>query len=180
MRDKYAASQIALHWLTFFFIALAYATMELRGFAQRGSWQGYAMIITHFSAGATVLVLMLIRLFLRMRFRSPAIIPPAPGWQTGVSHLVHTLIYALYIALPILGILSRYFRGRDWWLFGMTMPVANPPDFEFSDRVTEWHETLAPFGYWLIGLHAAAALFHHYFLKDNTLLRMMPKRNTPR
>jgi len=39
-----------------------------------------------------------------------------------------------------------------------------------------WHETLAPLGYWLIGLHAAAALFHHYLLKDNTLMRMMPAR----
>jgi cytochrome b561 len=38
----------------------------------------------------------------------------------------------------------------------------------------DWHETLAPLGYWLIGLHAVAALFHHYFLKDDTLRRMMP------
>ena len=29
----------------------------------------------------------------------------------------------------------------------------------------------------LIGLHALAALFHHYIVKDNTLLRMMPGRN---
>ncbi|MDI9769567.1 cytochrome b561, partial [Pantoea dispersa] len=29
---------------------------------------------------------------------------------------------------------------------------------------------------WLIGLHAAAALVHHYLIKDNTLLRMMPSR----
>lgn len=37
MREKYAASQITLHWLTFLLVALAYATIELRGFAQRGS-----------------------------------------------------------------------------------------------------------------------------------------------
>lgn len=55
MRDKFARAQIALHWLTFLLVVTAYATIELRGFAQRGSWQGYAMIITHFSAGATIL-----------------------------------------------------------------------------------------------------------------------------
>jgi cytochrome b561 len=54
------------------------------------------------------------------------------------------------------------------------MPVAAEPDFDLSDTLTDWHETLAPLGYWLIGLHVAAALFHHYALKDNTLLRMMP------
>ena len=32
-------------------------------------------------------------------------------------------------------------------------------------------------GYFLIGLHAAAALFHHYFIHDNTLRRMLPSRN---
>jgi cytochrome b561 len=32
-------------------------------------------------------------------------------------------------------------------------------------------------GYWLIGLHAAAALFHHYIVRDNTLRRMLPLRD---
>jgi cytochrome b561 len=32
-------------------------------------------------------------------------------------------------------------------------------------------------GYWLIGLHALAGIAHHYYYRDNTLLRMMPKRN---
>jgi len=32
-------------------------------------------------------------------------------------------------------------------------------------------------GYWLIGLHAAAALFHHYVVRDDTLRRMLPLRD---
>lgn len=176
MRDKFARAQIALHWLTFLLVVTAYATIELRGFAQRGSWQGYAMIITHFSAGATILVLMLVRLFLRTLHRTPPITPAPPRWQTGLAHLTHTLLYALFITLPILGLTSRYLKGREWWLFGISMPVAPEPDFDMADMLIGWHETLAPLGYWLIGLHAAAALFHHYLLKDNTLLRMMPAR----
>jgi cytochrome b561 len=31
-------------------------------------------------------------------------------------------------------------------------------------------------GYFLIGLHALAALFHHYVSRDNTLTRMLPGR----
>jgi cytochrome b561 len=42
-----------------------------------------------------------------------------------------------------------------------------------------WHKTLAAFGYWLIGLHAAAALFHHYLVKDNALVRMLPWLKKP-
>lgn len=174
MREKYAASQIVIHWLTFLLVALAYLTIEFRGLAQRGSWQGYAMIVTHFSAGFTVLLLMLTRLWLRLRHRSPAIEPRPAAWQTGLAHLTHTLIYALFITLPLLGIASRYLRGRDWWLFAIPMPVAAEPNFELADTLIDWHETLAPLGYWLIGLHALAALVHHYLLKDNTLRRMMP------
>jgi len=33
---------------------------------------------------------------------------------------------------------------------------------------------VATVGYYLVGLHAVAALFHHYFIKDDTLKRMMP------
>ena len=44
------------------------------------------------------------------------------------------------------------------------------------DMLKEYHETLAMFGYYVIALHALAALAHHYFFKDNTLLRMMPKK----
>ncbi|NIF22046.1 cytochrome b561 [Candidatus Pantoea multigeneris] len=174
--NKYASSQITLHWLTFLLVVVAYYTMEFRGFAQRGSTLGFTLIITHFSAGTTVLVLMLLRLVQRLRHRTPAIEPKPPAWQTGMAHLTHLAIYLLFIILPVLGLSSRYLRGRDWWLFGIQMPVASEPNFELVDSLVSWHETLATAGYWLIGLHAAAALFHHYVMKDNVLLRMMPSK----
>jgi cytochrome b561 len=45
-----------------------------------------------------------------------------------------------------------------------------------ADFIKEIHETGGTVGYFLIGAHAAAALFHHYFLHDNTLRRMLPSR----
>jgi cytochrome b561 len=38
----------------------------------------------------------------------------------------------------------------------------------------EIHEWGGVAGYWLIGLHAAAGVAHHYFWRDNTLTRMLP------
>jgi cytochrome b561 len=43
----------------------------------------------------------------------------------------------------------------------------------------ELHVTLATIGYVLIGLHGAAALFHHYVQRDNTLTRMKLSRRDP-
>ncbi|WP_313688262.1 cytochrome b561 [Pantoea sp.] len=176
MREKFAKSQIALHWLTVLLIAIAYTTIELRGLVPRGSWARNLMIMTHYSCGVSVWVLMLARGVLRHRHASPNILPPPPRWQQGLAHLMHLLLYALFLVLPILGVTSKYLNGRPWQLFGVVMPVSATPNFDLADSLISWHETLAPLGYWLIGLHAAAALLHHYVFKDNTLLRMMPAR----
>ena len=45
-----------------------------------------------------------------------------------------------------------------------------------SNLPPEIHEWLGVAGYWLIGLHAAAAVLHHYVLRDDTLRRMLPAR----
>ncbi|WP_277972150.1 cytochrome b561 [Pantoea agglomerans] len=174
MLKKYARSQILFHWLTVLLLIVAYATIELRGLADKGTWQRNAVIITHFSAGFCVLIFMVARIYLRSRKSTPSITPPVARWQTGISHLVHTLLYVLFIILPVLGLTSRYLRGKEWLLFGLNMPVATPPEPATASMLINWHETLAPLGYWLIGLHALAAIFHHYFLRDNTLRRMMP------
>jgi len=176
MNTKYAPSQILLHWLAFLLVVVAYCTMEFRDLAPRGSWQRMTMVISHFSAGSCVLAIMLSRIMLRVRHRSPGIVPKPPHWQTGIAHLLHLAMYLLFIALPTLGILSRFYLGKSWWIFGIPMPVSGNPDPDFADTLTDWHKTLAPYGYWLIGIHAVAALAHHYLFKDNTLLRMMPAR----
>ena len=49
-------------------------------------------------------------------------------------------------------------------------------DKALYDTIKEIHETIGTIGYYLIGLHAAAALAHHYLMHDNTLLRMLPRR----
>ncbi|MCU5775558.1 cytochrome b561 [Erwiniaceae bacterium BAC15a-03b] len=171
---KYAPSQITLHWLVVILLIVTYATIELRGFAERGSLLRSAMMATHFSCGTTILLLMLARIFLRYRHATPPIAPLPPLWQRGLAHLLHIIIYLLFISLPILGLSSRYLRGNDWVMFGLSMPVASPPNRELASQLIDLHETLAPLGYYLIALHSIAALFHHYLLKDNTLLRMMP------
>ncbi|MCV9878635.1 cytochrome b561 [Brenneria izbisi] len=176
MKGKFAPPQIALHWLVFLLLVVTYATIELRGFAERGSLLRTVMIVTHFSCGVLVLVLMLARLFLRARHTSPTITPTPPRWQSALATLTHIVIYLLFIVLPVLGVASRYYRGRDWMLFGIDMPTSAVPNLELARTLIDWHEILAPLGYWLIGLHTVAALFHHYVMKDNTLLRMMPAK----
>ncbi|WP_058910190.1 cytochrome b561 [Entomohabitans teleogrylli] len=172
MGNKFAPLQITLHWLVFILIVAAYCAMELRGLAPTG-WRPW-FNITHITCGLSVLVLMIARLALRLKYRTPEIVPRLSPMMTGLAHLGHTALYLLFIALPLLGFFIQYYRGREWGVFGVAMPFASVADEDLRETLTSWHELLANAGYFVIGLHALAALLHHYYWRDNTLLRMMP------
>ena len=174
MRDKYSGLQIGIHWLVFLLVIGAYAAMELRGFFPRSARPAINMI--HVSCGISIFVLMVARLIVRLKSPAPPIVPKPSPMMTGFAQLGHLVIYLLFIALPIIGMVMMYYRGNPWFAFGLTMPHAAESDFELVDNLKAWHELLANTGYFIIGLHALAALMHHYFWKDNTLLRMMPRK----
>ncbi|ELQ6226401.1 cytochrome b561 [Cronobacter turicensis] len=172
MRSKYTSLQITLHWLVFLLVVMAYAAMELRGLVPRPL--GRLFIWTHFSCGIAILALMVTRLLVRMKYPAPPIVPKPRAMYIGLSHLVHLVIYLMFIGLPLLGIVAKYYGGSDWYAFGISMPVAAEPDEDREMQLRAIHAFIANLSYFVIGLHAAAALVHHYFWKDNTLLRMMP------
>ncbi|MBJ3816765.1 cytochrome b561 [Shimwellia pseudoproteus] len=174
MRDKYSGLQIGIHWLVFLLVILAYCAMEFRGFFPRSYRPVFNMV--HISCGSGILILMVARLVVRLKRPAPPIVPKPSPMMTGFAHLGHLAIYLLFIALPVIGMVMMYYRGRPWYPWGIAMPHAAEADFDVADMLKGYHVLLANLGYWLIGLHAAAALAHHYFWHDNTLLRMMPKK----
>ncbi|MEO3988790.1 cytochrome b561 [Pseudocitrobacter cyperus] len=174
MREKYSGLQIGIHWLVFLLVIIAYCAMEFRGFFPRSARPVINMI--HVSCGISILLLMVARLLIRLKRPAPPIVPKPKPMMTGFAHLGHLAIYLLFIALPIIGLVMMYNRGNPWYAFGLTMPYAAESNFDIVDTMKEYHSLLANIGYWLIGLHALAALAHHYVWKDNTLLRMMPRK----
>lgn len=61
--------------------------------------------------------------------------------MTGLAHLGHLVIYLLFIALPVIGLVMMYNRGNPWFAFGLTMPYASEANFERVDSLKSWHET---------------------------------------
>jgi len=57
------------------------------------------------------------------------------------------------------------------------LPAFVSKNKDLADLIKEIHGICGTVGYFLIGFHALAALFHHYFLRDNTLLRILPTFN---
>lgn len=58
--------------------------------------------------------------------------------------------------------------------YGLSLPPLAVENEDLAELIEEIHEVVGILGYCLIALHAAAALFHHYIQKDNTLLRILP------
>ncbi|NKI74240.1 cytochrome b561 [Dickeya sp. CFBP 2040] len=174
MKTRYHSSQIVLHWLALVLVVATYAAMELRGFAPRGSNARLLMSTIHYSCGVSVWVLMVLRMVQRFRYPTPPISPQPDRLIVIISHAVHGFLYLIFLALPVLGVLGMYYRGADWSVFGIAMPIAAEPDDDIRHTLLSIHELIANAGYFLVGLHAVAALYHHYVVRDNTLLRMMP------
>lgn len=171
---RYAVSVIVLHWLVFLLMAGAYATMELRDLFPKGSPERVAMRLWHYGLGLAVLAAVLVRVLARASTRSPEIVPVPPLWQERVAKLAHVALYALMIALPMLGWLALSAEGRPITLAGVPLPMPIGPDKGWVKPLEKIHEILGQAGYALVGLHAAAALWHHHVMRDNTLALMWP------
>ena len=174
-RNRYGTSVIALHWLMLVLLAAVYACMELRGFAPKGSDLRANMKSLHFVLGLSVLALVVVRLCVRwVAGAAPPIEPPMPRWPALLARLMHVALYALMIAAPLLGWLALSTAGKPVNLFGFALPLLTGTNEALAHPLKDLHETLATAGYALIGLHAAAALLHHYVIHDNTFVRMLP------
>lgn len=174
---RFGGLTIALHWLMLLLIAAIYATIELRELFPRGSDPREAMKAWHFMLGLSVLAFLAVRLVARLAGPNPPIAPPPPRWQRAFAGLAHAALYLFMLAMPLLGWLALSADGKAISFFGLPVPPLVGPDEALAERMEELHELGGTIGYFLVGLHAAAALAHHYLFRDNTLTRMLPGRN---
>ena len=101
-----------------------------------------------------------------------------PAAETGLLHLVaeatHYGLYLLLLTVIALGIINAVVRGYN--LFDL-VSLPQIGDRAMRKPITHWHGLAANLLLALAGLHAAAALFHHYMLRDSVLARMIPARD---
>ena len=124
------------------------------------------------------LVLVWLRLAARRWGGTPPIEPAPTSGQARLAALAHGLLYGLMIALPLLGWLTLSAKAEEIPFFLLQLPALVEKSQAGAKWFKEFHEAGATIGYLLVGLHAAAALYHHYRIGDNTLARILPA--TPR
>jgi cytochrome b561 len=101
-------------------------------------------------------------------------LPPIDhGLLLVIARITHWLLYALLIIAVALGIANVWVRGDV--IFNMfQVPAYDPGNRALIHLIGGWHALAANAVLIVAGAHAAAALFHHYILRDATLRRMLP------
>jgi cytochrome b561 len=150
--------------------------VELHEFFPKGTDLRAACKSVHFQAGLMVFLLLWVRLYSTLTDRVPDISPAQPLGDQRKSKLVHVLLYLGMMVLPILGVLYLQAAEKPLTFLGMALPTLIGPDKELAHDLKEIHELIGNAMIVLIVLHAGAALWHHFKLRDNTLLRMLRPR----
>lgn len=163
---------IALHWLTVLLVTGQFATAWLMG---QGGPYAAQLFLVHRSEGVAIWGVVALRLLWRGAFADlppfPSGMPAAQQWAAKINEYA---LYALLLLQPVTGLGGLILRGRPVVLFLWRIPslfVANKP---LAHTVLGVHETGALILLGLIGLHAAAGLFHLIVRRDGVFGRMLP------
>lgn len=170
--SRYSTPTIVMHWLTVVVFIGIYAAINLADVFPKGSDTRQLVKNLHFSLGLLVFGLVWLRIVLRVLGGTPDIVPPLPNWQAKLAKLGHLALYALMVFMPLLGWAMLSASGKHIAFFGLDMPALIGENKSLGRTLKDLHELGGNLGYFLIGGHAAVALIHHYFTKDNTLRRM--------
>jgi cytochrome b561 len=168
--QPHSAAVRAIHWASALLVLAAWVVGSTMEEFPRGGGRELAMQV-HYSLGVLVLGFAVLRV---LRY---AVAPPprleGPAWQRFGATGMHVALVLLTVALPLSGLFDRWARGRAVTVFG-GMPLPAPFQVPGGRIWGEAHEVLANLLLAALALHVAAALWHHFVLRDGSLVRMLP------
>lgn len=171
--NTYGSVTRFLHWLVFLLvlimIPLGYFMVDVPDKALRGQ-----VINIHKVIGVSIFLLMLIRVLWAYNNVKPALPFQTPTWQRVIERLMHFLLYAGLIIMPLSGLVGAVAGGRPPHVgdINIVLPISQNKELaEFSFE--NIHNPLAIILIVLISIHILAALYHHFIKRDDVLRRML-------
>ena len=178
-RTRYGGVAQALHWLTAALVLAAFI-LGPGGSEQRVYSAAHDVDRPiHETIGLCVFALVLVRLVWR-RIERPPPLPPMHVLLRIMAAVLHWVLYGLLVATPLAAIFGAWLEGHPLTLIGgLTVPPPLAVSHDVGAALARYHKLLGDTLIWLAGLHACAALLHHFVLRDRTLLSMLPSRADP-
>lgn len=173
-RPSFDILSITLHWSTLLFVLALLGSGLLYGQVEQRPW-ATTLLLVHRSMGVTLWALTVFRLAWRW---TGARFPDFPASMSRLHRLAVRVseygLYALLLLQPATGFAQTVLHGRPFELFAWTIPPVVAVHLGYAQLFQGIHELGARCLVLLVGLHAAAAIFHHFVRRDDVLEAMAP------
>ncbi|CAJ8098260.1 [Ni] hydrogenase, b-type cytochrome subunit [Burkholderia pseudomallei] len=172
MKTTFSPLARLLHWVMAAMIVSMLFVGE--GMVTTVSGRHAALVAMHKPLGVAVLVLACVRVVVRLSSRPPALPADLPGWQKFAAHGSHLVLYALMIAMPLVGWAMLSAGGYPVTLGGgVRLPSIVPADAVWFAWLRHAHRWLAYLFFATFLAHFAAALYHGMIRRDGVLRAMV-------
>jgi cytochrome b561 len=171
---RYGSVAQALHWLVAALVLGQFGLGWTMSDLPLGQLK-FDLYQLHKSLGLTIFTLVIVRLAWRLRHPPPPLPAGVPAWERAAARATHALFYVLLLVQPLVGFLQSNAANFPLVVWGvLPLPALIGTDEALGETLAEVHEIVARVLLVLIALHVAAALRHHFLLKDDVLRRMLP------
>ena len=170
--DRYGAVAQALHWVVALGFVVQFALAWYMEDLPNTPFK-IEMYNLHKSLGVTLLVLAALRLAWRRANPVPPLPPGRPRWEEWASQASHIGLYGLLFLQPLTGLAMALYSPYPSYIWGIKLP--RPGAVEAVETAAHTaHFYLKWVILALVAVHVAAALRHHFILRDSVLRRMLP------
>lgn len=129
----------------------------------------------HKSTGLVILALVVLRIAWRAFDPAPALPADTSALERILAHATHRLLYVLMVAMPLSGWVINSAADFPLKIYGwIRVPHIAPASESLQTSAEVVHLTLFWIMALLVGIHVAAALWHHFERRDTILRRMLP------
>ncbi len=164
----------AIHWISVLAIFFALGLAWLHDISDDDALNAN-IIGLHRQLGLLVLLLLALRLLARWTHRREHVGEVLPATLRLAGAASHLVLYAMLLAMPLLGWAMTNARGHAVSLFNLiSLPALVAADPDLADSLQDWHEWGAWLLIGLVTLHVLAALWHHWVRRDGVLASMLP------
>jgi cytochrome b561 len=170
--SRYGAGAQAFHWLTVMLVLAAYMLSKGDRYSLYSpAADGLRRI--HETLGVFVFIVVVLRLLWGLIDDAPAK-RPMPRWIAAAAKFVQFALYALLFSIPATAVLGTWLEGIPVTLLGFDIAPPITQAHTLGQLIMEIHTILGNILLGTAGAHAAAALFHHFYLRDEVLRSMIP------
>jgi cytochrome b561 len=171
---RYSVPAQLFHWVIAALIVTQFVLARLQENLPLGA-RKLALLARHKSVGMTILMLAILRLAWRLRHQAPPLPSTMRPFERWAARATHTAFYVLLFVMPLTGWMMSSAKNYSVSWFGLfTWPNLIGKNEHAFNFLRSTHDILSDVLFAIAVLHILAALKHHFWDRDDVLVRMLP------